>query len=201
MREFDLEAWRGVEEAVRLENGRQREAGLPPEKRYRALHPASAQFIYQLTLAAGAKRVVEVGMSVGYSTLWLARACAATGGSVVTLERNAEIIEVAESHFELAGVADLVEVVGGDARETLGALAGPFELAFVDGEKDEYVAYGELLWPRLAAAASLVADNVVSHAGPAAAYLDWLYGLDGAATTILEIGQGLAWTVKAGRRS
>jgi caffeoyl-CoA O-methyltransferase len=200
VRKFDVEAWRAVEEAVRLENERQREEGLPPEKRYRSLHPASAQFIYQLALAADAKRVVEVGTSAGYSTLWLARACAATGGSVLTFERNEGIVQVAKSHFELAGVADLVEVIGGDARETLGAFAGPFELAFVDGEKDEYVAYGEILWPRLAAGGSMVADNVVSHAEAAAPFMEWLFSLDGAATTILEIGRGLAWTVKGGRR-
>jgi caffeoyl-CoA O-methyltransferase len=200
MREFDLGAWRSVEEAVRLENERQRAAGLPTEQRYRSLHPASAQFIYQLTLAAGAKRVVEVGMSAGYSTLWLARACAATGGSVVTFERSEGIIQVAKSHFELASVADLVEVVPGDARRTLGGYAGPFDLAFVDGEKDEYVAYGELLWSRLAAGGSMVADNVISHADAAAPFLEWLFGLEGAATTVLEIGQGLAWTVKEGRR-
>jgi caffeoyl-CoA O-methyltransferase len=199
MREFDLEAWRGVEEAVRLENERQRAAGLPPDKRYRSLHPASAQFIYQLTLAADVKKVAEVGTSAGYSTLWLARACAATGGSVVTLERNADIIPVARSHFELAGVADIVEIIPGDARETLGALAGPFDFAFVDGEKDEYVAYGELVWERLAAGGSMVADNVVSHAEAAAPFLEWLFGLEGAATTVLEIGQGLAWTVKGAR--
>jgi len=196
MGEFDLKAWRNVEEAVRLEDGRQRRAGLPPERRYRSLHPASAQFIYQLALAAGAKRVVEVGMSAGYSTLWLARACAATGGSVVSLERNADIIPVARSHFELAGVAELVEVIGGDARETLSTLAAPFDLAFVDGEKDEYVAYAEALWPLLSGGGSMVADNVVSHAEAAAPFIEWLFGREGSATTILEIGQGLAWTVK-----
>jgi caffeoyl-CoA O-methyltransferase len=196
MRKFDLDAWRGVEEAVRLEDERQRGAGLPPEKRYRALHPKSAQFLYQLVLAADVKNVVEVGMSAGYSTLWLARGCAATGGKVVSLERNAEIIEVAKGYFELAGVAELITVRPGDARETLATLAGPFDLAFVDGEKDEYVAYGRMLWPKLSAGASLVADNVLSHAEPTASFMEWLFGLDGAATMVLEIGRGLAWTVK-----
>jgi predicted O-methyltransferase YrrM len=196
-----LEAWRGVEEAVRLENERQRSAGLPSERRYRSLHPVSAQFIFQLALAAGAKRVVEVGTSAGYSTLWLARACAATGGSVVTLERNVEMVGVAESHVELAGVAELVKVIPGDARETLPGLAGPFDFAFVDGEKEEYVTYGELLWAKLAPRGSLVADNVISHAAEAAPFLEWLFGREDGATTILEIGQGLAWAVKVGRGS
>jgi predicted O-methyltransferase YrrM len=196
MGEFDVDAWRAVEEAVRLENERQRAAGLPPAKRYRALHPKAAEFLYLLTLASGAQRIVEVGTSAGYSTLWLARACAATGGAVVTLELDAGMAAVARGHLELAGVADLVEVRPGDARETLPRLAGPFDLAFVDAEKAEYVDYGELLWPKLAAGASLVADNVVSHAEATAPFVAWLRGLDGAATTVLEVGNGLAWTVK-----
>ncbi|HUV85628.1 MAG TPA: class I SAM-dependent methyltransferase [bacterium] len=196
MSNFDLEVWRSVEAAVRLEDGRQRRAGLPPEQRFRALHPHSAEFIFLLALATRARRIVEVGTSAGYSALWLARACAATGGSLVTLERNPDIIRVAVDHLKSAGVADLVEIRAGDARDTLATFDEPFDFAFVDGAKDEYVAYGELLWPRLAVGASLVADNVLSHAGEAAPFLGWLRGLTGAATTVLEIGNGLSWTVK-----
>ncbi|MEE9457641.1 MAG: class I SAM-dependent methyltransferase [bacterium] len=196
MPNFDLDAWRLIEAAVRLEDGRQRRAGLPPQQRFRALHPASAEFIFLLALATRARRIVEIGTSAGYSALWLARACAATGGSLVTLERNPVIVDVAADHLKSAGVADLVDIKVGDARETLAALDGPFDLAFVDGEKDEYAAYGELLWPRLAAGASLVADNVLSHADEAAPFLDWLHARADAATTVLEIGNGLSWTVK-----
>ncbi|NIT35461.1 MAG: methyltransferase [candidate division Zixibacteria bacterium] len=196
MGEFDVDAWRAVEEAVRLENERQRAAGLPPARRYRALHPKAAEFLYLLALASGARRIVEVGTSAGYSTLWLARACVATGGVVVTLELEAGMAEVARGHLELAGVSDLVEIRPGDARETLPQLVGPFDLAFVDAEKAEYVDYGELLWPKLAAGASLVADNVVSHAEATAPFLAWLRARGDAATTVLEVGNGLAWAVK-----
>lgn len=196
MSNFDLDAWRMVEAAVRLEDGRQRRAGLPPEQRFRALHPHSAEFIFLLALATRAQRMVEVGTSAGYSALWLARACAETGGFLVTLEKNPDIIDVAAEHIESAGVADLVEIMEGDACDTLATLDELFDLAFVDGEKDEYVAYGELLWPRLAVGASLVADNVLSHAGETAPFVEWLRGLTGAATTVLEVGNGLSWTVK-----
>jgi predicted O-methyltransferase YrrM len=193
---FDLDAWRAVEAAVRLENERQRRASLPPERRYRSLHPKSAEFIFLLALATGARRILEVGTSAGYSTLWLARACAATGGSVVTLEKNVDIIKVAAENLETAGVAPFVELRPGDARETLAAVEGPLELAFVDGEKEEYVGYVEMLWSNLSAGASLVADNVISHADATAPFLEWLQARAGASTTVLEIGNGLSWTVK-----
>jgi predicted O-methyltransferase YrrM len=194
---FDLDAWSAVEEEVRLENERQRGEKLPPERRYRSLHPQSGEFLHLLTLATGARSIVEVGMSAAYSTMWLARACAATGGRVVTLERNDGAVVTARDHLTRAGVADYVEIVVGDARETLGALAGPYDLAFVDGEKDEYVAYVEGVWPLLAAGASLVADNVLSHAEAVVPFLEYLDAVPGASTTVLEIGMGLSWTVKA----
>ncbi len=198
VRAFDLDAWRAVEAAVRLENERQRRASLPPERRYRSLHPKSAEFIFLLALATGARRILEVGTSAGYSTLWLARACAATGGSIVTLEKNVDILKVAAENLETAGVASFVEIRPGDARETLPSVEGPFGLAFVDGEKDEYVGYVEALWPKLSSRASLVADNVISHADETAPFLEWLQARAGAATTVLEIGNGLSWTVKGG---
>ncbi len=194
--DFDQAAWQAVTAEVRHEDERQRFEGLPPAARYRSLHPTSAGFLYQLALAATAQRVVEVGMSAGYSTLWLARACAATGGRVVTLEKNAAIVEVAWEHFARAGVADIIEVKSGDALITLDGIRGPFDLAFIDAEKAEYVAYAERLWPKLAPAASLVADNVISHAEATAPFLGWLRARPDAVTTVLDVGNGLAWAVK-----
>jgi len=198
-RAFDLEAWRAVEETVRLENGRQRDAGLPPERRYRSLHPEAAAFLYLLAVATGARRILEIGTSAGYSTLWLARACAATGGRVVTLERNRETVRLAEDHFKQAGVTPCVDVLVGDARETLASLEATFDFAFVDGEKAEYVEYGRLLWPKLSAGASLVADNVISHAEATAPFVAWARDLPAATTEVMALGNGLSWTVKLAR--
>jgi predicted O-methyltransferase YrrM len=198
-RRFDEEAWRAVEEAVRLENERQRAADLPPEQRYRSLHPRAAECLYMLAVATGARKIIEVGTSAGYSTLWLARACAATGGRIVTLERNREAVRLAEDHFKQAGVTACVDVLVGDARETLAGLDATFDLAFVDGEKSEYVEYGRLLWPKLSAGASLLADNVLSHAEATAQFLAYVRDLPAATTEVIALGNGLSWTVKLAR--
>ena len=86
--------------------------------------------------------VLEVGTAIGYSTLHMAEAL--DKGRVVTLERDPTRIEQARGFLERAGVADRVEIVEGDARESIERLEGPFDLLFVDGTKVEYREYIEL---------------------------------------------------------
>ena len=196
MADFNILAWSALEEEVRLANERQRAEGLPPEKRYRSLHADSALFLYQLVLATRAQVAVEVGTSAGYSALWLARACAATGGRVITLERNAAIVDVARGHFARAGVADLIDVRVGDARKLLPAVDAGVDVLFLDGDKDEYPAYADGGWAKLRAGGSVVADNVISHRERTTPYLEGMLARGDGTTIVLPIGQGLAWTVK-----
>lgn len=194
--DFNILEWSALEEEVRLTDEKQRAQGLPPEQRYKSLHPDAAHFLYQLALAARARVIVEVGMSAGYSTLWLARAAAVAGGRVITFERDAAIVKVARDHFTRAGVAGLIDIRVGDARSLLAEIGEPVDLAFVDAEKDEYPVYAEKLWPLLRAGGSLVADNVISHREATTPYLKSILAWPDATTAILTIGRGLGWTVK-----
>ena len=106
-------------------------------------------------------RVLEVGTAIGYSTLHMAEQL--ERGRVVTLERDPERVRQARGYLETGGVADRVEVVEGDARETIESLEGPFDLLFVDGTKTEYREYVRLAEPRLSERALLVVDNVLMH--------------------------------------
>ena len=103
--------------------------------------------------------VLEVGTAIGYSTLHMAEAL--DGGRVVTLERDPQRIEQARGFLERGGVADRVEIVEGDARESIERLEGPFDLLFVDGTKAEYREYIELAEPKLSERALLVIDNLL----------------------------------------
>ena len=103
--------------------------------------------------------VLEVGTAIGYSTLHMARAL--ERGRVVTLEVDRDRIEQARGYFERAGVADRVEVVEGDAHESIQQLEGPFDLLFLDGKKGEYRAYLELAEPKLSERALMVIDNLL----------------------------------------
>jgi predicted O-methyltransferase YrrM len=103
--------------------------------------------------------VLEVGTAIGYSTLHMAEQL--ERGRVVTLERDPERVQQASGFLERAGVADRVEILEGDARETIARAEGPFGLLFVDATKAEYRDYIELAEPKLSERAMLVVDNLL----------------------------------------
>lgn len=132
-------------------------AGLPQI----AVSAQQGKFLSLLASATQARRILEIGTLGGFSTIWLARG-AGPQGRVVTLEYEPKHAEVARANLERAGVADRVEVLVGAALDTLPTLNGePFDLIFIDADKENYVAYLE--WAvRLARPGGLiVADNVV----------------------------------------
>jgi len=104
-------------------------------------------------------RVLEVGTAIGYSTLHMAEAL--DRGRIVTLERDPVRIAQASDFLARAGVAERVEIVTGDARETIPALDGPFDLLFLDASKGEYRDYLALAEPKLSPRALLVVDNLL----------------------------------------
>ena len=133
--------------------------------------PDTGRLLWILVRAARATRILEVGTSNAYSTIWLADAARATGGRVVTLEANAGKVALARVNLARAGVADVVEIVPGRAADTLPGLPGPFDLVFLDADRASYATYLELAVPKLVPGGLLVADNVVSHAEELADYL------------------------------
>lgn len=132
-------------------------AGLPRI----AVSAQQGKFLSLLAGAIQAHRVLEIGTLGGFSTIWLARG-AGPQGRVVTLEYEPKHAEVARANLERAGLAARVEVIVGAALDTLPTLGGaPFDMVFIDADKENYVAY--LGWAvRLARPGALiVADNVI----------------------------------------
>jgi predicted O-methyltransferase YrrM len=116
-------------------------------------------------LAAGRRRIVEVGTAFGYSTLWMALGQPADG-TIVTIDPDRARTDLARGWWREAGIADeRITVVTAKALEAFAAgdpaLAGPFDLAFIDALKPEYQGYFDALVPRLAPGALVVADNVL----------------------------------------
>ena len=160
MDERAAEVVRRLEEEDRSD----RAAGTPRKERLRSVTPEVGAFLNLLVKIAGARRILEVGTSGGYSTLWLATAARETGGHVTTLEMDGAKIERARRNLSDAGVDVLVTILEGDAHQTLLALEGSFDLAFLDAEKEDYPAFLEPLVRLLRPGGLLVADNLLSHA-------------------------------------
>ena len=132
-------------------------AGLPQI----AVSFQQGKFLSLLAGAIQARRILEIGTLGGFSTIWLARG-AGPQGRVVTLEYEPKHAEVARANLERAGVGDRVEIKVGAALDTLPTVTdGPFDLVFIDADKDNYVAYLEWAVRLARPGAIIVADNVI----------------------------------------
>jgi predicted O-methyltransferase YrrM len=128
---------------------------------------SEGKLLQVLALAVGATRILEIGTLGGYSGIHMARALP-EDGKLVTLELDAHHADVARKNFERAGVLDKIEIHVGPAAETLARLAGtgvaPFDLVFIDADKDGYVEYLRLALPLLREGGLLLADNTLPDA-------------------------------------
>src|SRR3954449_4668387 len=124
------------------------------------VHWETGRLLAVLVAALRPARVLEVGTAIGYSTLHMAEALH-DDGVIVTLERDPERIAQARGFWERAGVTDRIELVEGDALQTLPALDDGFDLAFVDATKQEYGDYLGMLEPKLSPRALIAIDNTL----------------------------------------
>ena len=135
-------------------------AGLPPI----AITPNQGKLLELLARIHNAKSILELGTLGGYSTIWLARSLP-PGGHLVTLEREPRYAEVALANIANAGLADRVRVRVGPALETLpkmqGEGAGPFDLIFIDADKQNYPGYLEWSLKLSRVGTLIIGDNVV----------------------------------------
>jgi caffeoyl-CoA O-methyltransferase len=132
---------------------------------------------------------IEVGTSAGYSTLWLALAARETGATITTFEVLPEKIAWAQETFARANVADVVQLVGGDARDYLPGVTD-IGFCFLDAEKEVYADCYELVVPRLLPGGLLVADNAINHRETLQPVLDRALADPRVDALIVPIGKG-----------
>jgi caffeoyl-CoA O-methyltransferase len=126
-----------------------------------AVEGAFLSFLIHMTRAT---RVLELGTFTGWSSIAMARALP-PGGSIVTCDVNEETTAVARRYAEEAGVADRIDFRVGPGIETLATLDGPFDLAFIDADKEGYVDYYDAILPKLAPDGVIGADNTLFGSG------------------------------------
>jgi predicted O-methyltransferase YrrM len=119
------------------------------------------QFLAFVVRSTGARRVLELGTFTGYSSISMARALR-DGGSIVSCDLNEETTAIARRYAREAGVADRIDYRLGPAIEILAGLNGPFDLVFIDADKDGYVDYYEAVLPKLAGDGLILADNTLA---------------------------------------
>jgi predicted O-methyltransferase YrrM len=135
-------------------------AGLPAI----AVTPGQGKLLYLLARVQRARRILEIGTLAGYSTLWMARALPAEG-CIVTLEADPKHCEVAQANLARADVAPLIDLRLGRALDTLPELAAeglePFDMVFIDADKENTEAYFRWALRLSRAGAVIVVDNVI----------------------------------------
>jgi predicted O-methyltransferase YrrM len=146
----------GVEFDAKLEDRRERRRNLEPD---------SAALIALLARTTGTKRLLELGSSNGYSTIWLGDAMAAVGGQVVGVEFDPGRMEEARANIVRAGLEDTVELRLEDAAAALaGSADDSWDMVFLDAERPDYPGYWADLVRVLRPGGLLAVDNVISHA-------------------------------------
>jgi predicted O-methyltransferase YrrM len=121
--------------------------------------PVVGELLFVLARATGAARILELGAATGYSGIFLGRACAESGGRVVSLEFDEAMARRARANLARAGLAEVVEVKVGEALELMAGMGETFDLIFLDIDKESYLPALSHCHRLLRAGGLLVADN------------------------------------------
>jgi predicted O-methyltransferase YrrM len=166
-------------------------------ERLRNVEPDTARVLAVLVRATAARRVLEIGTSNGYSTLWLADAVRSVGGRVVSIEIDAARSALAAQNLERAGLRELVELRVEDAAGSLRKTPdGGLDMIFLDAERPAYAGY----WPQLARVLRpgglLAVDNVLSHADEVSDFRALIRAEERVSEAVVPTGAGLLLIVR-----
>jgi len=158
----------------------------------------TGSFLAVLVIATLARRVLEIGTSNGYSTLWLASAARAIAGSVTTVELSEYKVGLASSNFARAGLASFISLVHDDARRVLERSGdGAFDLIFLDSERPEYPGWWPQLKRVLRPGGLLIVDNATSHPEQMAPFIALVNADHDFTTSLVPVGNGEFLAVRA----
>ncbi len=113
-----------------------------------------------LVESTGARNVIEIGTSNGYSAIWIALGLRGSDGHLTTYEIDAERAQLARDHFAASGVADRITLIEGDAHAEVRKLTEPIDLLFLDADKNGYLDYLQVLKPLVRPGGLIVAHNM-----------------------------------------
>ena len=162
-----------------------------------AVSEEDGRFLRLMIASSGAKRALEIGGASGYSAIWMGQAMRATGGTLVTIEYDPVRAKELAENIKRAGLADVVQVVAGDAFQQIPKLSGTFDFVFLDAWKKDYKRFFDTVYPRLDARGLFVAHNVVNKRSEMGDFLDVIHKHPGLWTTIVSpSGEGMSVSLK-----
>jgi predicted O-methyltransferase YrrM len=162
-----------------------------------AVSEEDGRFLRVMVATRGAKRALEIGGASGYSAIWLGLGLRETGGRLVTIEYDpARAKELAEN-IRRAGLADIVQVVSGDAFQQIPKIEGTFDFVFLDAWKKDYKRFFDLVYPRLDARGLFLAHNVVNKKNEMGDFLETIHKHPSLWTTIVSpSGEGMSVSIR-----
>jgi caffeoyl-CoA O-methyltransferase len=123
---------------------------------------ADGRFLFEFLIKHKYTRCLEIGTSTGHSGIWMAWAMSRNGGRLTTIEIDKVRYEKAVRNFEEAGLAGFIDARLADAHDLVPLLKGPYDFIFVDADKEWYLNYFKMLWPKIDIGGCFAVHNVVN---------------------------------------
>ncbi len=163
--------------------------GTPRMERLRQIPPETGKFVSLLAASAPKGEFLEIGISAGYSSLWIALACQLKGIKLITFEILKDKAELARETFRLTNLKDIIELIEGDARDYIPKYKN-ISFCFLDAEKEVYEDCYDLVIPNMVKGGILVADNAINHYETLKPMLDKALADERVDALIVAIGKG-----------
>ena len=165
--------------------------------RHRHVEPDAAQFLASVVMMKNPRKVLEIGTSTGFSTLWLAYGLRhQSGAQFISLDIDKHRSQTAKKHLQAVGLEALVELQVQDALVFLQQNHQPFDMIFLDAERQYYATYTEYLHHSLSMGSVLIVDNVISHSAQVETFLAAFKTDSRYLCHTLDIGAGLFLAVR-----
>lgn len=154
------------------------------------------QFLHFLVTLLAPKRILELGTSVGFSTIWMALAAKQYGGKIVTIEVDPEKVKKARENFKKAKVDKTITLIHGNAHTAIKKLKGKFDFVFLDARKKDYLKLFKLFYPKLEKDSFVAANNAINFARELKSYLNYVRKNKNLKSMLIPVGNGIELTCK-----